>query len=307
MNAVANLELHHVCPFSPLYVWPHKAEPGKGEEFASPVWLPRTRSQPSTMHVSTKLGMIGGFLLLQRMFGARTLLAWPQTNGGSVSKTVSTNILVIKLQRKRKWLLLLAGPRKTAATGQQKEAPSAWAGNTNAGVELSGSVKTLLGRLTPLTQTWVFLLHSVRFFFGVDVGQKEELPSHLPSSAHSESFRHFSRSFLNSQFCVQQGPSLGLKREKNLLPFQQASSFQRRSVFILRDRLTPICSLSSNRSLPDFPLKSLRRICAQLTLPTMQECFGRDLKRGACLDRGVLLPPNQFKPLVLCLAESLFK
>lgn len=56
-----------------LYVWLHKAEPGKGAEFASPLWIPRTRFQPSTTDASTKLAVTGGFLLLQRMFGARIL------------------------------------------------------------------------------------------------------------------------------------------------------------------------------------------------------------------------------------------
>lgn len=94
-------------PTNKKSVWLHKAEPGKGKEFASPLCLPRTQFRPSTADVRTKLWMTGGFLL-QRVFGAKSLLDWPQTNGGFVSKTVSTNILVIDLQRKRKGLLFLA-------------------------------------------------------------------------------------------------------------------------------------------------------------------------------------------------------
>lgn len=63
-------------------------------------------------------------------------------------------------------------------------------------------------------QTCVFLLQSVKLGFGADVGQKEEVPLHRPSSAHSESFRHLAPSFLNTQSWVQQGPWLGLKKKK---------------------------------------------------------------------------------------------
>lgn len=65
-------------------------------------------------------------------------------------------------------------------------------------------------RLTPFMQTCVFLLQFVKLGLGADVGQNGELPSHLPSSAHSESFRHLASILLKLHVGVQQGPSLGL-------------------------------------------------------------------------------------------------
>lgn len=61
-------------------------------------------------------------------------------------------------------------------------------------------------------QTWVFLLHTVKFSLGSDIGQRALTPLHIPSLAQSESFRHLSVLDLKSHWAVQHGPWLGLQR-----------------------------------------------------------------------------------------------
>lgn len=60
-------------------------------------------------------------------------------------------------------------------------------------------------------QTCVFLLHTVKFSLGSDIGQRALTPLHIPSLAQSESFRHLSVLDLKSHWGVQHGPWLGLE------------------------------------------------------------------------------------------------
>lgn len=64
-------------------------------------------------------------------------------------------------------------------------------------------------------QTWVFLLHTVKFSLGSDIGQRALTPLHIPSLAQSESLRHLSVLDLKSHWAVQHGPWLGLQTNTN--------------------------------------------------------------------------------------------
>lgn len=105
-------------------------------------------------------------------------------------------------------------------------------------------------------QTCVLRLQSVRFGFGAEVGQKAVLPLHLPSSAHSESFRHLAPCLRNSHWGVQQGPWLGLERPqiavRGLSPTQKE---------------IPVASADRDPPLNQHPLRGRR--ATPVGLPTL--------------------------------------